>query len=81
MLLQNMSLAWVGRIKYTNNVRVKYSYRVKTQNYENNTATENLPTETRTRLQFATCTKFNKMRTSRVAEAKCENMTRTRTAC
>jgi hypothetical protein len=72
---------WVGRIKYTNNVRVKYLYTVKTQKYENNRETDNLPTEIRTRLQFATCTKFNKIRTSNVAERKRENMTRTRTAC
>jgi hypothetical protein len=71
MFLQNMGVAWVGRIKYTNNVRVKYSYTVKTQKYENNMATENLPTEIKTRLQFATCTKFNKIRTSSVAEGKC----------
>jgi hypothetical protein len=71
---------WVGRIKYTNNVRVKYSYTVETQKYENNVETENVPTEINTRLQFATCTKFNKIRTSSVAEGKRENMIRTGTA-
>jgi hypothetical protein len=80
MLLKNMSVAWVGRIKYTNNVRVKYSYTVKTQRYENNMETENVPTEIKTMLHFATCTKFNKIRSSSVAEGKCENMIRTRTA-